>query len=63
MWQEAGPGAYRYLQVYTPPGRESIAIEPMTCAPNAFNNGMGLIRLDPGEAFTASFGISLAGEF
>ncbi len=40
-----------YLQVYTPPHRKSIAIEPMTCAPNSFNNKDGLLTLQPNEKF------------
>lgn len=58
LWQETGPGKYNYLQIYTPPHRKSIAIEPMTCAPDAFNNGNGLITISPGESITASWGIS-----
>ncbi len=49
FWQEMGEGKYNYLQVYTPVDRQSIAIEPMTCAPNAFNSGEGLIEI-PSEA-------------
>lgn len=30
------PNNYPYFQIYTPSTRDSIAIEPMTCAPNAF---------------------------
>jgi aldose 1-epimerase len=59
IWQEAGPNGYNYLQVYTPPDRSAIAIEPMTCAPDAFNNGMGLIELEPGKSFTARMGVYL----
>ena len=40
-----------YLQLYTPPDRKSIAIEPMNCIANAFNNGIGLKLLKPGEEF------------
>ena len=36
-----------FLQVYTPPTRDCIAIEPMTCAPNSFNNKKGLLLLEP----------------
>jgi aldose 1-epimerase len=42
--------SYRYLQVYTPPHRNSIAIENLSSTPDAFNNKMGLIILDAGEA-------------
>jgi aldose 1-epimerase len=57
IWQETGIYKYNYLQVYTPPHRRSIAIEPMTCAPDAFNNKSGLIVLSPLESFTAQWGI------
>lgn len=40
-----------YLQIYTPPTRDCIAIEPMTCAPNAFNNKNGLLVLGSQEKF------------
>ncbi|MDQ1740918.1 MAG: aldose 1-epimerase [Pseudonocardiales bacterium] len=55
--------AYRYLQVFTPPfitpGRNAVAIEPMSCPANAFNSGEGLIRLEPGQEWTGSWGIRL----
>jgi aldose 1-epimerase len=41
--------SYPYLQIYTPPHRQSIAIENLSAAPNAFNNGMGLRVLAPGR--------------
>ena len=40
-----------YLQLYTPDHRQSIAIEPMTAEPNAFNSGNGLSILNPTEHF------------
>jgi aldose 1-epimerase len=50
--------------VYTPDAipdrprrRRSIAIEPMSCAPNAFRSGDGLIVLQPGESWSGSWGI------
>ena len=55
---------YQYLMVYTADAipdrmrrRRSIAIEPMTCAPNAFRSGDGLIILQPGEARSGRWGI------
>lgn len=48
-----------YLQIYTPSGRQSIAVEPMSCAPDAFNNKMGLISLAPLTRVTHSFGIKV----
>jgi hypothetical protein len=32
-------------------------VEPMTCSRNAFNTGEGLLRLEPGETRTGSWGI------
>jgi aldose 1-epimerase len=37
--------------------RRGLAVEPMTCAPNAFQSGDGLVRLDPGESLTTSWGV------
>ncbi len=55
--------SYPYLMIFTGDGlpdveRRSIAVEPMTCAPNAFRSGEGLVRLEPGERHAASWGIS-----
>jgi aldose 1-epimerase len=49
--------SYPYLQIYTPDHRKSIAIENLSAAPDAFNNGLGLKVLEPGEAatFTTKF--------
>ena len=46
--------SYPYLQLYTPPHRRSIAIENLSSAPDAFNNGIGLISLDPDHTRTFS---------
>jgi aldose 1-epimerase len=37
--------------------RRSLAVEPMTCPPNAFRTGEALIRLDPARSFTSTWGI------
>jgi aldose 1-epimerase len=55
--------SYPYLMIFTGDGlpdveRGSIAVEPMTCAPNAFRSGEGLVRLEPGERHVASWGIT-----
>jgi aldose 1-epimerase len=39
--------------------RRGLAIEPMTCAPDAFNSGEGLIVLAPGESLIERWGISV----
>lgn len=41
--------SYPYLQIYTPPHRQNLAIENLSAAPDAFNNGFGLISLPAGE--------------
>ena len=38
--------------------RRSLAVEPMTCPPNAFRTGDSLIRLEPGESTTSAWGIT-----
>ncbi len=40
--------------------RRALAVEPMTCAPNAFQSGDGLLRLAPGASFVARWGIKPA---
>jgi aldose 1-epimerase len=59
LWQETGKNKFNYLQIFTPPHRKSIAIEPMTCAVDAFNNQEGLIILEPKQVFEGSFGIRI----
>ncbi len=53
--------SYPYLQIYTPPHRNSIAIENLSAIPNAFNNGIGLITLAPQAtaSFTTTYKITL----
>ena len=54
--------SYPWLMVFTGDplpdvARRSIAIEPMTCPPNAFRTGESLIRLEPGESTASAWGI------
>ncbi len=56
LWQDS---KYKYLQVYIPPDRESIALEPMTANVNSFNNKEGLIILKAGEKDKLSYGVQL----
>jgi aldose 1-epimerase len=54
--------SYPYLMVFTGDpypdlARRSIAVEPMTCPPNAFRTGDSLIHLEPGESAESSWGI------
>jgi aldose 1-epimerase len=60
LWMDE---SYGYVMLFTGDtradvNRRSIAVEPMTCPPNAFRSGTALIRLDPGESVSCSWGIS-----
>jgi aldose 1-epimerase len=65
MWMDAG---FDYLMVFSgdplsgAERRQSLALEPMTCAPDAFRNGRGLLVLAPGERAAASWGVSVGFE-
>jgi aldose 1-epimerase len=48
--------AHNWLQVYTG-DRGALAVEPMTCPPNAYATGTGLITLEPGASATSAWGI------
>jgi len=53
---------YPYLMVfsgdpYPDLARRSIAVEPMTCPPNAFRTHESLIVLEPGESTSSTWGI------
>ena len=55
--------AYGYLMVFTgnplpDVNRRSLAVEPMTCPPNAFRTGEAVIRLEPGDSFTGTWGLT-----
>ena len=59
--------AYAFVQVFTgdtigdpAARRRGVAVEPMTCAPDAFNSGAGLRVLAPGETFAVHWRVSLA---
>jgi aldose 1-epimerase len=56
---------FRWVQVYAPdnfPGRgRAVAVEPMTCPPDALNSGTDLITLAPGERWTGRWGLRPSG--
>jgi aldose 1-epimerase len=62
LWAD---GSYPFLEIFTGDAlaperrRRGLGVEPMTCAPNAFQSGDGLLRLDPGQSATASWGAAL----
>ncbi len=49
---------FPFLQLYGVAGK-GFAIEPLTCIGNAFNNGIGLNVLAPGEFLETSFNVSV----
>ena len=54
--------AYTHFQLFTGDplpdvNRRSLAVEPMTCPPNAFRTGEGVVRLEPGAAWAGAWGI------
>jgi aldose 1-epimerase len=61
LWVDEG---FSYLMCYTgdtldePHRRKAVAIEPMTCPPDAFRSGRGLIVLEPGQYWEGSWGIA-----
>lgn len=61
LWMD---GAYRYAMIFTGDTlhpvsrrRRGIAIEPMTCAPNAFVSGDGLMVIEPNETVSMTWGV------
>lgn len=65
LWADAS--AFPYVQAFTgdslPGGRQratGIAVEPMTCPANAFATGDHLIVLEPGQAWSADWGVRSA---
>jgi aldose 1-epimerase len=60
MWMDA---SYGWLQVFTSDSleperyRAAVAVEPMTCPPNAFASGIDRIRLEPGDSVTHRWGL------
>jgi aldose 1-epimerase len=59
-------GSYDFLEIFTSDtlaegrSRRGLGVEPMTCAPNAFNSGEGLVVLQPGESLTTRWGVTLS---
>jgi aldose 1-epimerase len=61
VWMDA---SYRYLQLFTGDAvepasrrRRGLAVEPMTCPPDALRSGEAVRRLAPGESTTSTWGI------
>ena len=56
---------YPFVEIYTGDtlepdrARRGLGTEPMTCAPDGFNSGDGLLRLEPGETAVTTWGAVL----
>jgi aldose 1-epimerase len=55
--------SYRYVMLFTGDplpnvNRRSLAVEPMTCPPNAFRTGDSVLRLEPGQETMSAWGIT-----
>jgi aldose 1-epimerase len=55
--------SYPYLMLFSSDplpnvNRRSLAVEPMTCPPNAFRTRDVLVRLEPGSSFTSTWGMA-----
>jgi aldose 1-epimerase len=64
LWMDA---SYEYLMLFTGDplpdvNRHSLAVEPMTCPPNAFQTGEALIVLQPGQSTSSAWGINSMGD-
>jgi len=60
LWMDE---SYGYCMLFTGDtrpdvNRRSLAVEPMTCPPNAFRTGDSVIRLEPGESTSSAWGIT-----
>ena len=57
--------SYPMIEIYTGDTlpahrrRRGLGTEPMTCPPNAFQTGEGVIRVEPGKAITTTWGARL----
>ena len=58
-----GDASFHWWQIFTGDTlhgerhRRSVAIEPMTCPPDAFRSGRDLVVLTPGQTWSASWGV------
>ena len=56
-WVQVFTADPEHDQAYPNRGR-ALAIEPMTCPPNAFNSGIDQIVLEPGQTWSAKWGMA-----
>ena len=62
VWMD---GAFGFAMVFSadtlpePQRRRALAVEPMSCAPNAFQSGDGLVVLEPGQRWSGTWGVAV----
>jgi aldose 1-epimerase len=61
LWVDA---AFRYLMVYTGDDvhdpdrrRRAVAVEPMSCPPQAFRTGVDVVELEPADSWRGRWGL------
>jgi aldose 1-epimerase len=62
LWADATFGWWQIFSSDTLSGdrfRRALAVEPMTCPPDAFRSGRDLIVLEPGASWQGSWGVSV----
>ncbi|WP_203256825.1 aldose 1-epimerase [Hyunsoonleella ulvae] len=52
-------GNNNFVQLYTPPRQNTIAIEPTTGVSDSFNNKIGLNTLEPGKTYSITWSIKI----
>lgn len=55
LWRD---DALPWVQAYTPPSRDAVALEPCSCPEDAFRSGTDLAVLEPAETHQARWGIT-----
>ena len=60
VWaDEAWPWVQAFTGDHPHVGRAGLALEPMSCPPQAFRTGEGVVRLEPGGGWAGTWGIDL----
>jgi aldose 1-epimerase len=64
VWADAAFGWWQLFTSDTLAGarhRRAVAVEPMTCPPDAFRSGRDLIVLEPGQTWQGAWGLAAGG--
>lgn len=56
LWRDDG---LPWVQAFTPPGRDAVALEPCSCPEDAFRSTRDLVVLEPGAAHRVSWGVTV----